>query len=57
MLIYICYKECRYVAVCQFIPSVCLCVDTYLVEMNELTYSHIPKLFITNVNQHSNSVT
>jgi len=26
MLIYICYKECRYVAVCQFIPSVCVCV-------------------------------
>jgi hypothetical protein len=25
MLIYICYKECRYVAVCQFIPSVCVC--------------------------------
>jgi len=24
---------------------------------NELTYSHIPTLFITNVNQHSNSVT
>jgi len=26
MLIYICYKECQYVAVCQFIPSVCLFV-------------------------------
>jgi hypothetical protein len=26
MLIYICYKECQYVAVCQFIPSVCVCV-------------------------------
>jgi len=24
---------------------------------NELTYSHIPTLFKTNVNQHSNSVT
>jgi len=32
MLIYICYKECRYAAVCQFIPSVCMCVGTYLVE-------------------------
>jgi hypothetical protein len=30
MLIYICYKECRYVTVCQFIPSVCVC--TYLVD-------------------------
>ena len=26
MLIYICYKECRYVAVCQLIPSVYVCV-------------------------------
>jgi hypothetical protein len=26
MSIYICYNECRYVAVCQFIPSVCVCV-------------------------------
>jgi hypothetical protein len=26
MLIYISYKECRYVAVCQFIPSACACV-------------------------------
>ena len=26
MLIYTCYKECRYVAVCQLIPSVCVCV-------------------------------
>jgi hypothetical protein len=26
MLIYICYKECRYVAICQFSPSVCVCV-------------------------------
>jgi hypothetical protein len=47
MLIFICYKECRYVAVCQFIPSVCVCVwvGTYLVKTmswNELTYSHIP---------------
>jgi len=34
MLIYICYKECRYVAVCQFIPSVRVCVSVcaYLVE-------------------------
>jgi uncharacterized alpha/beta hydrolase family protein len=51
---------------------VCVCVGTYLVEtmsqsqpdryphthtQNELTYSHIPTLFVTNVNQHSNSVT
>jgi len=26
MLIYICYKESQYAAVCQFIPSVCVCV-------------------------------
>jgi hypothetical protein len=26
MLIYICYTDCRYVAVCQFIPTVCVCV-------------------------------
>jgi len=26
LLIYICYKECRYVAVCQVIPSGCVCV-------------------------------
>jgi len=26
MLIYIRDKECRYVAVCQFVPSVCVCV-------------------------------
>jgi len=68
------------VAVCQFIPSVCVCVGTYLLEtiswndipwhsldrigththkhtQNILIYSHIPTLFITNVNQHSNSVT
>jgi len=43
MVIYICYKECRYVAVCQFIPPVCVwvpiwsrlssqCTGTYLVE-------------------------
>jgi len=32
MLIYIRYEECRYVAGCQFIPSVCVCVGTYLVE-------------------------
>jgi len=40
MLIYIRYEECRYVAVCQFIPSVCVCVcvGTYLVE----TMSWIP---------------
>ena len=128
MLIYICYEECRYVAVCQFIPSlslslslslvcvcvcVCVCVHPsgrdYFMECayfprdlqhipwysldqigththtrararthahthahtrthartrtrarararNELTYSHIPTHFITNVNQHSNSV-
>jgi len=68
MLIYICYKECWYVAVCQFIPSVCVwgyhLVETSLDQIgththgwNELTYSHIPTLFITNVNQHSNLVT
>jgi hypothetical protein len=34
MLIYICYKECLYVDVCQFIPCVCVCVcvGTYLVD-------------------------
>jgi len=30
---------------------------THTHTQNELTYSHIPTLFITNVNQHSNSVT
>jgi hypothetical protein len=29
MLIYICYKECRYVAVSQFIPFVCVCVCVF----------------------------
>jgi hypothetical protein len=29
LLIYICYKKCRYVAVCQFIPSVCVGVCGY----------------------------
>jgi hypothetical protein len=26
MLIYICYKESLYVAICKFIPSLCVCV-------------------------------
>ena len=29
MLIYFCYKECRYVVVCQFIPSVCVWVPIW----------------------------
>jgi len=67
MLIYICYKECRYVAVCQFIPSVCVCEylfgrpdrypHTHTHTENEMTYSHIPTLFITIANHRSNSVT
>jgi hypothetical protein len=32
-------------------------IHTHTHRRNELTYSHIPTLFITNVNQHSNSVT
>jgi hypothetical protein len=32
MLVYICYKECRYVAGCMSIHSVCVSVGTYLVE-------------------------
>jgi len=45
-----------------YVNSFGLCVGAYLVERyryerNELTYSHIPTLFITNLNQHSNSVT
>ena len=30
MLIYICYKHCRYVAVCQLIQSVCVCVCVWV---------------------------
>jgi hypothetical protein len=30
MLIYICCKECRCVAVCQFIPSVCVCLFVFV---------------------------
>jgi len=53
---------------CMSIHSVCVCVfvGTYMSRpdryahtnrRNELTYSHITTVFITNVNQHSNSVT
>jgi len=34
-----------------------ICTHTHTHRWNKLTYSHIPTLFITNVNQHSNSVT
>jgi hypothetical protein len=39
---------------------VCVCVCVWVPlwsTRNEMTYSHILTLFITNVNQHSNSVT
>ena len=47
MLIYICYIDCRYVAVCQFIPSVCVGVGTYLVEtsLQDYTASHHTMLY------------
>ena len=57
VLIYICYKEFRYVAVCQFIHLDQIGIHTQTHRRNELAYSHITTLIITNVNQHSNSVT
>jgi hypothetical protein len=42
------------VCVCVF---VCVCVSVWPILQNELTYSHIPTFFITNVNEHYNPVT
>jgi len=76
MLIYSCYKGCRYVAMCVWVPiwsrhsldqigtpPTHIHTHTHTHThgrrdgRNELTYNHIPTLFITNVNQHSNLVT
>ena len=38
MLIYICYKECRYVAVCQFILCVCVCVCVWVRIWSRLSF-------------------
>ena len=51
LLIYICYKFVQFVAVCQFIPSVCVSGAWHKYGQNEPTYGHKPCDFITNVNQ------
>jgi hypothetical protein len=40
-----------------YVSSFCNIKSSHNPLQNELTYSHVAKLFITNVNQHSSSVT
>jgi hypothetical protein len=53
----VCLGVCVCVCVCVSVSGTYLQRGTHTHKRNELTYSHITTLFITNVNQHSNSVT
>ena len=53
LCVFVCVRVCTYLVETSFDQM----VPPHTHRRNELTYSHIPTLFITNVNQHSNKVT